>query len=997
MSDPINRPDKLLDLTRWNRAGLSRFEYVNGDAAVWLEELRIATMGLVARDADVEERLPETWRYRFGESDWPDPNERQAFIDDLSWKALAREYPDKPETARDRNARLLEQYRQFGGEYGWEIMRAAARATHVLLGHLNAYANEGYLRTATQWDNLARLAAMVNYQPAPPSSATTTVGLIVDPTKDGKAVEIPRGMAMKYAPPEGGAPIVFETLKPLKVHEDLNKAQAEDWNYDPTLLSGTDEKWIDDKDAELAPGTVGVLADSANPSTVDAVGITDVQRGTDNQIVLLSLNQLNLSWKRGDVKLHIEPKAIRRGSPRSTGAVLVLKMDTVANYPINSIIRLHYGSSSKQLRVIGNTDGHLKLASTLNLTHGQSVTVETLVPVSNVSSQNLASAAFDTNVFYLDHSSGMDMGVTHGSGSYVYAKNAAGDVLSDRAPLGIDFSAITHAIGYLYAETEGAKQENATVVGIPPAVDDSDPNAQKRVITFSGKPPKGLSTGDLMVQKSMAGNGLRALQVVGIVMGDDSYTLQFHVNVTNGDINSFNPDKYEYHGPLLRSLRPNNYDRNPNNAFDGPEIILDSISKPARELLRLGKSCLIEDEREDEGEKVPSLLATLVEAIDDNGELRLLFEPEEGLGDFKKGWTALNLNAVNASHGETKSPKVLGSGNGEVAHQRFPFSARKVSFIPSSVAETGVAPDMDVEVDGVVWSYRDLIDPTADNTASYSVSINEDDSLTIHFRRRLPTGNNNIVVRRHRSGVGPSGSIPARSFVKPMKKHRYVRSVTQPFAATGGADREPVEDLRVNAPASLTANGRAVSLRDFERICRRRSDVWQASARLLTSPTKSASVVIVIVPANGGAVGVSLRQDLINFVEGRATPLVRVALEDYVPVYLAVEATIRVDTQAYDKTEVQAAAQAALINEFSLERRLLGQPVYIAEVAAALERVTGVETVTVQSFSVSSVEPIKRTAKTSGSDSAFFPFQHQLISTNSTTAGSDMTVIVEAI
>jgi hypothetical protein len=110
-----------------------------------------------------------------------------------------------------------------------------------------------------------------------------------------------------------------------------------------------------------------------------------------------------------------------------------------------------------------------------------------------------------------------------------------------------------------------------------------------------------------------------------------------------------------------------------------------------------------------------------------------------------------------------------------------------------------------------------------------------------------------------------------------------------------------------------------------------------------------------------------------------------------------VEATIRVDTQAYDKTEVQAAAQAALINEFSLERRLLGQPVYIAEVAAALERVTGVETVTVQSFSVSSVEPIKRTAKTSGSDSAFFPFQHQLISTNSTTAGSDMTVIVEAI
>jgi uncharacterized phage protein gp47/JayE len=995
MSNPIDRPDKLLDLTRWNRAGLSRFNYIDGDAAVWLEELRIAAMGLVARDAEIEERLPETWRYRFSESSWPDANERQAFIDSLGWKSLAREYPDKPETARDRNARLLEQYRQSSGEYGWEIMRAAARATHVLLGHLNAYANEGYLRTATQWDNLARLAAMVNYQPAPPSSATTAVGLIVDPTEDGAAVEIPRGMAMKYAPPEGGAPIVFETLKPLKVHADLNQARAENWNYDPTLLSGTDEEWTDDKDAELAPGTVGVLADIANPSTADAVGITDVQRDTDNQIALLSLSQVNPGWKRGDVELHIEPKAIRRGSPRSTDGVLVLKMDTAANYSINSIIRLHYGSGSKELRVMGNTDGHLKLKlmSVLNLAHGQSVTVETLVPVSNVSSQNLAPAAFGTKVFYLDHSAGTDTGVTFGSGSYVYAKNEEGDVLSDRAPLGIDFSAITRATGFLYAETDGAKQENATVVDIPPAVDASAPNTEKRVITFSGKPPKGLSTGDLMVQKSMADNGLRALQVVGIAMGDDSYTLQFHVNVTGGNIDNFKPDEFQYHGPLLRSLRPHNYNRNPNNAFDGPEIILDPISKPARELLRLGKSCLIEDERR----QVPSVLATLVEAIDDGVKLRLLFEPEDGLGDFKKGWTTLNLNAVNASHGETKSPKVLGSGNGEVARQRFPFNARKVSFIPSSVAETGVAPDMDVEVGGVVWGYRDLIDPTADDTDSYSVSINEDDSLAIHFRRRLPTGTNNIVVRRHRSGVGPSGSIPARSFVKPMKKHRYVRAVTQPFAATGGADREPVEDLRVNAPASLTANSRAVSLRDFERICRRRSDVWQASARPLTSPTISESVAIVIVPANGGNVGVNLRQDLIDFVEGRATPGVRVAIEDYVPVYLTVEATIRVEVEAYDKTEVQATAQAALIDEFSLERRLLGQPVYIAEVAAALERVNGVKTVTVQSFSVSSAEPIKRTAKTSGSDSAFFPFQHQLISTNPTTAGSDMTVIVEAI
>ncbi len=75
MNDNPDRLDKLADLTRWNRAGLPRFEYVDGDAAVWLEELRIAMMGLVARGAEMEERLPETWRGRFSldMDQWPDP------------------------------------------------------------------------------------------------------------------------------------------------------------------------------------------------------------------------------------------------------------------------------------------------------------------------------------------------------------------------------------------------------------------------------------------------------------------------------------------------------------------------------------------------------------------------------------------------------------------------------------------------------------------------------------------------------------------------------------------------------------------------------------------------------------------------------------------------------------------------------------------------------------------------------------------------------------
>jgi hypothetical protein len=243
-SRPQNRPEMAIDLTRWNRAALHRFQYVGGDAAVWVEELRIALLGLYLRGTDPARRTPERWRDLFSDPDLLEPradpteeNQRLARLAALqretaaalAWPSLLPGFPDRPETAARRNRRLLEQYAIRSPDYGWEIMRAFARAAHVLLGHLDAYANEGYLRTATQWDNLRRLAATVNYQPAPPASATTTVALIIDEAQGGATIE--RGLGMKYAPPKG-APLIFETIEPIQTHPELNAAHVESWNKD---------------------------------------------------------------------------------------------------------------------------------------------------------------------------------------------------------------------------------------------------------------------------------------------------------------------------------------------------------------------------------------------------------------------------------------------------------------------------------------------------------------------------------------------------------------------------------------------------------------------------------------------------------------------------------------------------------------------------------------------------------------------------------------------
>ena len=176
---PDGRKDYLFDLTRWNRAGLTRFDYVDGDASVWLEELRIVMLGLYCRGIDPADRTPEKWRDLFMKP----VAERQLTASEVeleissAWKDLFTAFPLEIETGGKRNQRLLEQYDRQSPDYAWETMRAFTRAAHIVLGHLDAYVNEGYLHTATQWENLRKLAAMVNYQPTPPASATSTVAL----------------------------------------------------------------------------------------------------------------------------------------------------------------------------------------------------------------------------------------------------------------------------------------------------------------------------------------------------------------------------------------------------------------------------------------------------------------------------------------------------------------------------------------------------------------------------------------------------------------------------------------------------------------------------------------------------------------------------------------------------------------------------------------------------------------------------------------------------
>ena len=451
-----------LDLTRWNRAGLTRFRYVDGDAATWLEELRIALLGLYARGVDAEKRTPEAWRDLFmqAELEWPVAADRDAALNALAWKTLFSAFPAQPETAGKRNARLLAQYDIRSPDYAWEIMRAFARASHVLLDHLDAYANEGYLRTATQRESVRKLAAMVNYQPAPAASAVTAVALILDPAKGG--AEIDHGLAMKFAPPEGGAPLIFETLAPIDAHPDLNGARAEGWDYNATPLAfSMATHWLAPEKAKLTPGDLVVLTTTGGTAG-EALALTSVVRDEDNERADLTFEPTpSAAYETGEAELWIEPADTRLGLPRSTTTTLVLALDSAASYPAGSIVQVVHSEGKFLATVLFGKSGFLYLTTTERPTG--TVTVEAF------SAYAMGASGYETT---------LDVGT-------LYFRNASGAVLSvtssrtrkwedpdsdDSEDIAKTYNPPIDAIGPGYASLAGSKTETAKVVSDPPVV-----------------------------------------------------------------------------------------------------------------------------------------------------------------------------------------------------------------------------------------------------------------------------------------------------------------------------------------------------------------------------------------------------------------------------------------------------------------------------------------------------------------------------------------------
>jgi hypothetical protein len=201
----------------------------------------------------------------------------------------------------------------------------------------------------------------------------------------------------------------------------------------------------------------------------------------------------------------------------------------------------------------------------------------------------------------------------------------------------------------------------------------------------------------------------------------------------------------------------------------------------------------------------------------------------------------------------------------------------------------------------------------------------------------------------YRVGTGAAGNVGAGMLTR-VVTDLDVAAVWNPLPASGGADPEPLEQVRLYAPQAFRTQKRAVTVADYAAFAERHPEVQKAGATRRW--TGSWHTIFITVDRFGGRpVDEAFKDDLRSFLDPFRLAGQDIEIEG--PRFVALELGLSVCVAA---GYVRATVRAALIEAFSSatprgffhpDHFTFGQPVYVSAIVATAMGVTGVEWVEV--------------------------------------------------
>jgi hypothetical protein len=310
-------------------------------------------------------------------------------------------------------------------------------------------------------------------------------------------------------------------------------------------------------------------------------------------------------------------------------------------------------------------------------------------------------------------------------------------------------------------------------------------------------------------------------------------------------------------------------------------------------------------------------------------------------------------NLLPFTRGKTVTNEVLGSGDATQTGQVFTLAKSPLTYLTSAQSSTGgnYSSTLKVWVNGVQWHEQPSFYGQSPNATIFVTREDDDQVTTVQFGdgvngARLPSGRNNVTASYRYGSGSQSPAVGTLTVINTPQPG--LASVQNPVAAGGGADPEPLSQMRKYAPLSVLTLGRAISGDDYEAIAISTPGVNRASAIWNFDPVQQRTVVTVYVGDDPAAKSAA---QLVLTGDGDPNRPVSVLLANLIPLTITLNLVVNPD---YDGPTVAARAVTALTDPAAglFGSSLgIGQSVFRSQIYAACLSIPGA--MSVHSLSVS--------------------------------------------
>jgi Baseplate J-like protein len=261
--------------------------------------------------------------------------------------------------------------------------------------------------------------------------------------------------------------------------------------------------------------------------------------------------------------------------------------------------------------------------------------------------------------------------------------------------------------------------------------------------------------------------------------------------------------------------------------------------------------------------------------------------------------------------------------------------------------------------DGERWEpVRELLNSDR-FAADFVLEIEEDGSARVRFGDgvlgRAPAPDSEFTAT-YRVGTGRAGNVGAGALSR-IVTDLPVTHLTNPLPATGGADPEPIERVRLYAPQAFRTQKRAVTVADYAAFAERHPQVQKAGATRRW--TGSWHTVFITVDRVGGRpIDDAFEDELRAFLD--PFRLAGHDIEIDAPQFVSLQLELSVCVApGYMRSTVKEALLEAFSSRtlrggrrgfFHPDNFTFGQPVYVSGIVNAAMNVPGVEWVDVTAF-----------------------------------------------